>query len=127
MSDHLDTLVERAWETHTMPLAELIKEENLDTYEYGYEDILFADAINVALIPHEEYLIIVRQYDDGSDNYPAVEYAIYSQEDRDGQILLNSANMNAVYHLIRVGEGKYPNMATAIHEAVKEIEKMKEE
>lgn len=121
MNNHLDELVGRAIEKRTMPLAEFIATENLQHYELGYEDILYADAINVATIAHEEYMILLRERYDDTAKTTVVEYAIYSQEDRDGKPLFNSLNVNAIYHLVKVGTGSFRNMATAIAEATNEI------
>ena len=121
MKDHLDILVERTMEKRSMPLADFIRTENLQDYELGYEDILYADAINVATIPHEEYMILVRDRWDDATHAPVAEYAIYSQEDHDGRPLLNSLNMNATYHLVKVCHDSFRNMASAISEADSDI------
>ena len=121
MNNHLDELIERACEKHSMPLADFIQTENLITYELGYEDILYADELNVAKIAHEEFMILLRERHDKNAHKNVFEYAIYSQEDRDGMPLLNSLNANAIYHLVKVGKNSYRNMASAIWHAVADI------
>ena len=127
MKESLDALVGRAIAKRSMPLREFIRTENLQDYELGREDILYADAINVAIIPHEEYLILLRERWDDESHAPVSEYAVYWQEDFDGRPLINSANMNATYHLLIVGFGSFRNMAGAIAEAVEEIHHVTEE
>lgn len=127
MSNHIDILVERAMEKRSMPLTDFISTENLQTHELGYEDILYADAINVALIPHEEYMLLVRNRWDDDTHASVAEYAIYSQEDHDGRPLLNSLNMNATYHLVKVCPDSFRNMASAIAEAVEDLYNVDEE
>lgn len=124
MTNHLDELIERACEKRSMPLADFIQTENLITYELGYEDILYADDINIAKIPHEEFMILLRERYDKNAHRNVVEYAIYDQEDRDGMPLLNSLNMNAIYHLVKVDKHSYRNMASAIAKAVTDIDNM---
>lgn len=127
MNNHLDILVERAMEKRSMPLADFIRTENLQDYELGYEDILYADAVNVAIIPHEEYMILIRCRWDDNAHVSVAEYAIYSQEDHDGRPLLNSLNMNATYHLVKVGPDSFRNMVAAIAEAAEETFSLNEE
>lgn len=126
MKDHLDELVSRAMEKHSMPLRELIETEHLQDYELGYEDILYADEINIAKIPHGEYMILVRQRWDEDIHDTVVEYAIYWQEDHDGHPLYDSLNMNATYHLVSV-RGKFTNMVTAIAEAANDVYTLNEQ
>ena len=117
MSNHenrIDALVDRAMEERTMHLADVIEKENLYKYELGYEDILYADDINNAVVPCENYMILAREYYDDVEKHVAAEYAIYSQHDRDGENIPNSLNMNAVYQLEFVGEETFTNMAYAI-------------
>ena len=122
MNNNLDKLIERAEEKHSMPLKDFIKSENLETYELGYVDILYADELNIAKIPHEEYMILLREREEGGPDRPnVVEYAIYSQEDHDGITIYNSLNMNATYHLVNVCTDTFRNMASAIAEATEEI------
>lgn len=120
MNNHLDKLIERAIEKRHMNLHDFIMSENLEAYELGYEDILYADELNIAKIPHEEYMILLRQRLDSKQNI-VVEYAIYSQEDHDNKPLYNSLNMNATYHFIRTGDRVFCNMADAISEATDDI------
>ena len=111
---NLNTLIERAYEKRRMPLFDFIESEGLDTYELGYEDILYADWLNNAIVPCNEYMILVRERctEDGSGT--VAEYAIYKEHDRDGRPLLNSLNANAIYKLEFVGEETFDNMAHAI-------------
>lgn len=112
--DRLGELIARTCEKRSMPLADFIETENLGTYELGYEDILYADELNNAKVPCREFMILVRQRLDDENHCHVAEYAIYSQEDRDGHPLRDSLNMNAIYHLEMVGEETFENMAFAI-------------
>ena len=121
--DRFDELFSRSCEKRTMPLADFIETENLGTYELGYEDILYADELNNVKVPCRGFMILVRERLD--ENHELVsEYAIYSQEDRDGHPLRNSLNMNAIYHLEMVGEETFENMAFAIAYAADLIRRM---
>ena len=110
----LDELIERANAEHSMPFDEFIEKENLYEYELGYEDILYADNLNNAIVPCRDYLIIARERWNEEDHAPVAEYAIYSQHDKDGNNLMNSLNMNATYNLEYVGDQQFENMAFAI-------------
>lgn len=110
----LDELIERANAERSMHFDEFIEKENLYEYELGYEDILYADNLNNAIVPCREYLIIVRERWNEEDHAPVAEYAIYSQHDKDGENLMNSLNMNATYKLEYVGDQQFENMAFAI-------------
>lgn len=112
--DRIAALVDRALEERTMPLADFIEKENLREYELGYEDILYADSVNNAIVPCEEDMILAREYYDDKKNEIVAEYAIYSQHDKDGMNIANSLNMNATYRLEFVGEETFRNMASAI-------------
>lgn len=112
--DHLDMLIERSYETRTMPLRELIVSEHLEKYELGLEDILYADNLNNAIVPCYEFMILAREYYIPEQNEITAEYAVYSQHDHDGHNIINSLNMNAEYHLEFVGEETFDNMALAI-------------
>lgn len=112
--DRIAALVDRALEERTMPLADFIEKENLHEYELGYEDILYADSVNNAIVPCEEDMILAREYYDDKKNEIVAEYAIYSQHDKDGMNIVNSLNMNATYRLEFVGEETFRNMASAI-------------
>ena len=111
---HLDELIKRANSKRCMPFDEFIESEHLETYELGYEDILYADDINNAIVPCRDYLIIVRERWNDEDNAPVAEYAIYSQHDKDGNNIMNSLNMNATYNLEFVSDQQFENMAFAI-------------
>lgn len=112
--DRISALVDRALEERTMCLAEVIEKENLYEYELGYEDILYADSVNNAVVPCEDSMILAREYYDDDAKQIAAEYAIYSQHDRDGMNSKNTLNMNAVYKLEYVGEETFTNLAYAI-------------
>lgn len=114
---YLDKLVERTLEKRYCTLAEIIESEKLDTYELGYEDYIYADAINFAVVPCEEFMIIAHEHIDKDTHESVAEYAVYIQHDRDGRNLRNSLNMNAVYRLDYVGEETFTNMAYAIAHA----------
>lgn len=122
--DRIDALVTRAMEERTMRLREVIEKENLSEYELGYEDILYADDLNNAVIPCEEYMILAREFYDDEAKETSAEYAIYSQHERDGDNILNSLNMNATYTLEYVGEETFRNMASAIAYAADIIYRM---
>lgn len=110
-----------------MRLADVIEKENLYEYELGYEDILYADSLNNAVVPCEDSMILAREYYDDDAKQIAAEYAIYSQHDRDGMNSTNTLNMNAVYKLEYVGEETFSNLAYAIAYAANLIKTMKEE
>jgi len=111
--DRLDELIKRANEERHMPIDKFIEKENLSKYELGYEDILYADDLNNAIIPCYDYMILARERLD--ENYNTVaEYAIYSQHDKDGKNIMNSLNMNATYELEYAGDQLFDNMAAAI-------------
>ena len=112
--DRISALVDRAFEERTMRLAEVIEKEKLYEYELGYEDILYADSINNAVVPCEDSMILAREYYDDDTKQIAAEYAIYSQHDLDGMNSTNTLNMNAVYKLEYIGEETFTNMAYAI-------------
>lgn len=122
--DRISALVDRALEERTMRLAEVIEKENLYEYELGYEDILYADSINNAVVPCEDSMILAREYYDDDAKQIVAEYAIYSQHDRDGMNITNTLNMNAVYKLEYVGEETFTNLAYAIAYAADLIKKM---
>ena len=125
--DRISALVDRAMEERTMRLHEVIERENLTEYELGYEDILYADDLNNAVVPCENYMILAREYYDDEKKDVAAEYAIYSQHDRDGMDRPNTLNMNATYRLEFVGEETFRNMASAIAYAVNLIYSMDKE
>ena len=125
--DRISALVDRALEERTMRLAEVIEKENLYEYELGYEDILYADSINNAVVPCEDSMILAREYYDDDVKQITAEYAIYSQHDRDGMNSKNTLNMNAVYKLEYVGEETFTNLAYAIAYAADLIKKMEDE
>lgn len=124
--DRIAELVDRAMEERTMRLADVIEQENLHEYELGYEDILYADNLNNAVVPCEDYMILAREYYDDLEKHVSAEYAIYSQHDRDGQNIPNSLNANAVYKLEYVGEETFRNMASAIAYACENIYRLKD-
>lgn len=124
----LDKLIDRSFEKRSMPLKEFLASENLDTYELGYIDILYADNLNNAIVPCRGYLILTRER--WSDEYKGLvaEYALYSEHDNDNRPpLRNSLNMNATYKLEYVCDTQYENMAYAISYATKHIENMEKE
>ena len=113
MNNRIDELIKRAEELRHTPIDEFIEEEDLYTYELGYEDILWADDLNNAIVPCYDYMILARERLD--DDYNTVaEYAIYSQHDKDGHPIMNSLNMNATYKLEYAGDQQFDNMAAAI-------------
>ena len=118
---HIDELVNRSMDERTMSLLDLIYEENLHDYELGYEDILWADSANNAIVPCEDYLILAHEHYDEQSKRVVSEYAIYSQEDHDGHPLLSSLNMNATYHYEYVCSESFPSMAAAIAHAYNAI------
>lgn len=122
--DKIAVLVDRALEERTMRLHEVIERENLSEYELGYEDILYADSTNNAIVPCEGFMILAREYYDDQEKHVSAEYAVYSQHDRDGRNIANSLNMNAVYKLEYVGEETFRNMASAIAYAADLIYRM---
>lgn len=119
----LDELITRANEKRSMPLYDFIMSEHLQSYQLGYEDILYADDLNNAVVPCREYLILTRERLDSDNNFVA-EYAVYSQHDADNAPLCNSLNMNATYTLEFVGEETFENMAFAIAYAADLVRKM---
>ena len=125
--DRISALVDRAMEERTMHLAEVIEREHLGEYELGYEDILYADDLNNAVVPCEEFMILAREYYDDVKKDVAAEYAIYSQHDKDGMNRPNTLNINATYRLEFVGEETFRNMASAIAYAVSLIYSMNRE
>lgn len=110
----LDELIDRAFEKRSMPLHDFLISENLDTYETGCIDILYADGLNNAIVPCRGYMILARERWNEEDKTTIAEYAIYSEHDHDGHPLRNSLNANATYHLEYVGEEQFENMAFAI-------------
>ena len=127
---YLQETIERSIDKHSMPLAELIESERLQSYVRGRVDILSVDELNVAMVPCRGYMILTRdRYDENEQNYVA-EYAIYRRAAKDsfGEDI-TSTNRNvfmaeAVYNLEFVGEETFENMAYAIKYAVDLIEKM---
>lgn len=113
----LDALVNRAFEERCDSLADVIEKENLREYELGHEDIIYADDLNWAVVPCEEYMILAREHYDYDAKEIVAEYAIYSQHDYDDNNIRNSLNMNAKYQLEFVGEETFLNMAYAIAHA----------
>ena len=112
---NLDALVERALSQRNTRLADVIEAENLYEYELGHEDIIYADSLNYAIVPCEDFMILAREHYDLDTHAVEAEYAIYSQHDNDdGHNLHNSLNMNAVYKLEFIGEEGFTNMAYAI-------------
>jgi hypothetical protein len=124
---NLEALVERAFEQRTDTLAEVIRQEHLEEYELGHEDIIYADDINWAVVPCEDRMIIAREHYDFDAKKIVAEYAIYSQHDHDGENISNSLNMNAVYRLESIGQATFANMAYAIAHAADLVRNMKEE
>ena len=114
---NLDALVERAFNYRTDDLATVIEKENLYEYELGHEDIIYADSINFAVVPCEDFMILAREHYDYDAKEITAEYAVYSQHDHDGDNLRNSLNMNAIYKLEFIGEETFSNMAYAIAHA----------
>ena len=125
-STNLESLVERAFEQRTDDLATVIEKENLREYELGFEDIIYADSINWAVVPCEEYMILSREHYDHEAKEIVAEYAIYSQHDRDGENIRNSLNMNAVYKLNYICDEKFASLAYAIAYAVNHINQEEE-
>ena len=117
----IEELVNRSFDERTLDLARLIEQENLFDYELGYEDILWADSANNAIVPCEEYLVLAHEHYDEQSKRVVSEYAIYSQEDHDGNPLRNSLNMNATYHYEYVCSESFPSMAAAIAHAYNAI------
>ena len=114
----LDALVNRAFEERCDTLADVIEKENLYEYELGHEDIIYADDLNWAVVPCEEFLIMAREHYDYGAREIVAEYAVYTQHDNDdGHNLRNSLNMDAVYKLDFIGEETFTNMAYAIAHA----------
>lgn len=111
---NLDALVERAFNQRTDSLSAVIAQEHLEEYELGYEDIIYADDLNWAVVPCEDRMIMAREHYDYDSKELVAEYAIYTQHDRDGQNIRNSLNMNAVYRLEFLGEETFTNIAYAI-------------
>lgn len=110
----IEDLVNRAFEERCEDLATVIEQENLYEYELGYEDIIFVDNINWAVVPCEDRMIMAREHYDPSAKEIVAEYAIYTQHDRDDSNSLNTLNMNAVYKLEFIGEETFTNIAYAI-------------
>lgn len=113
----IEELVERAMEKSDMPLYDLIMSENLQEMELGTLTILSGNELSNAIVPCEEFMILVRDHYDAVAKDTVAEYAIYSQHDADGHNLINSLNANAVYRLEFVGEELFANMAAAIAHA----------
>ena len=110
----LDNAVSRSIEKHSMPLKEVIETEHLENYRLGCVDILYADDLNVAIVPCEEYMILAREFYNEPEDDLMAEFALYSQFDDDGHNLINSLNANAEYRLKFVYKGTFKNMALAI-------------
>ena len=117
----LEDLVNHSFETRTWNLSDIITNEKLTDYELGYEDIIYADSNNYAIVPCEEYLILAHEHYDEQNKKVVSEYAIYSQEDHDGHPLRNSLNMNATYHFVYVHDETFESMAGAIAHAYNAI------
>ena len=115
--NRLDALVERAFAQRNVGLADVIEIENLYEYELGHEDIIYADSLNWAVVPCEEFMILAREHYDYCSKKVVAEYAIYSQHDHDDDNIRNSLNMNAIYKLEFIGEETFTNMAYAIAHA----------
>ena len=124
--NNLESLVERAFEQRTDSLADVIEKEHLEEYELGHEDIIYADSLNFAVVPCEDFMILAREHYDHDAKEIVAEYAIYSQHDHDGENIRNSLNMNAVYHLESIGEETFTNMAYAIAYAADLVRTMTE-
>lgn len=114
---NLDALVNRAFEERCDNLATVIEKENLYEYELGHVDIIYADDINWAVVPCEDYMILAHEHYDYDRGEVSSEYAIYSQHDNDGNNATNTLNMNAIYKLEFIGEETFTNMAYAIAHA----------
>lgn len=124
--DRIAELVERAHNYRSTPLYDFIMKEHLQKYRLGYEDILYADSLNVAIVPCLGYMILARERYDKASKQTVAEYAIYSEHDDDGRPLYNSLNANAEYILETVGEETFSNMAFAIAYAANLIDKVTE-
>lgn len=114
---NLDALVNRASEERCDNLATVIEKENLYEYELGHVDIIYADDVNWAVVPCENYMILAHEHYDYDRKEVLSEYAIYSQHDNDGNNATNTLNMNAIYKLEFIGEETFTNMAYAIAHA----------
>lgn len=122
--EHMSELFDRASNYRTIRLADLIEKENLHTYRFGYEDILWADELNVATVPCRGYMILAREFYNADTRSTEAEYAIYSEHDDDGKPLLNSINMNAKYRIEFMGQETFENTAFAIAYAADLIRKI---
>ncbi len=127
----LTKTVERSMEKHSMPLYDLIMEENLRTYVRGRVDILSVDELNVAMVPCRGFMIVTRERYDEKTHSCFSEYAIYHRTGKDtfgediSDMSENSFICEAVYQLEYVGEETFDSMADAISYATKLIHDMK--
>ena len=122
--ERLDTLIEKAFEyrRNNTPLKELIAKEHLETYQLGYEDIIYAMDLDTAIVPCGKYMILAYDRYDKDNKAMVAEYAIYEQYCKSG-ILYDSLNMEAEYRLVCVWDKTFPNMAKAICHATEVIER----
>lgn len=112
--------VERSMSKGEMPLAELIKSENLQTFARGYVNVLSVDELGVAMIPYHGFMILVRDRYDNQEKDYVDEYAIYRRTGKDtfdndiGEWSGNVFVAEAVYELEHVGEETFEDMVSAI-------------
>lgn len=127
----LSKTVERSMEKHSMPLYDLIMEENLQTYVRGRVDILSVDELNVAMVPCRGFMIVTRERYDEKTHSCFSEYAVYQRTGKDtfgediSDMSGNSFICEAIYQLEHVGEETFDSMADAISYATKLIHDMK--
>ena len=129
----LDEAVERANEKRNMSLADLIESENLQTYVRGYVDILYADDMNVSMIPYHGYMILTRtRIDDATGDWVA-EYAIYRRTGKDsfgndiGEWNGNVFVAEAEFKLEHAGEETFEDMVSAIKYASDLIDRISDD
>lgn len=117
-NETIDYYVNRGYETRTMNLADLIEDENLKTITLGTLNVLTCNELTNAMVACKDMMILAREYYDDRKKEIVAEYAIYRQEDNDGNNLMNSLNANATYILDYLGDEEFDNVGAAIAYAV---------
>ena len=114
----LEYYVNRGFETRDMKLEDLIKDEHLEKIELGTLNVLTCNELTNAMVACRDVMILAREYYDPGRKKIIAEFAIYRQEDRDGDNIMDSLNANAIYVWDYTGDEEFDSVGAAIAYAV---------
>ena len=114
----IEYYVNRGFETRNMNLCDLVDAENLNKIQLGTLNVLTCNELSNAMVACKDVMILAREYYDPGRKNIIAEYAIYRQEDNNGNNLMHSLNANATYILDYLGDEEFDNVGAAIAYAV---------